>query len=142
MFTPQETQVIPTTEQLTILAALINTGAPFEAPIVKLFQNDVVPDVNTVLADLDEADFAGYADVNGPTWGTPYIDVDGNALVTAASHEFVASGPTPANTIYGWYMTDDPATKLLAAYRFSTPVGINATGDGLTLVPFLRPPGQ
>lgn len=142
MFNPTEVQVIPQTQLLVILAALVAEDGPFDAPILKLFQNDIDPTPETVIGDLEEATFTGYADVNALAFGTPYYDIDGNAIVTAPSHEFVASGSGVANVIYGWYLTDDPATKLLAAFRFQESVGIGGAGQGVTVVPFLKYSGK
>lgn len=142
MFNPTEVQVVPNAQLLAVLTALVDTGGPFDASILKLFQNDVVIDKNVLLTDLDEADFDGYADVNAVAFGTPYFDADGNAIVTAPSHEFVCTGPTEPNVIYGFYLTDDPATKLLAAYRFEESIGIGTAGQGLTVIPFLKYSGS
>lgn len=138
MFNPSEVQSVPGPLLLAVLADLVGAGGQFDACILKLFQNDVIPTRDSVLADLDEADFTGYADVNAVAFGTPYYDADGAGIVTAPSHEFVATGSTIANVIYGFYLTDDPATVLRAAYRFADPVGIGAAGQGVTVVPFLK----
>lgn len=140
MAVPTEEGIIPAAGRLAILDALTGVGGFFAAPILKLGQNDVIPTGFTVLSDLVEADFTGYSDANGETWSSAYFDTDGSALSVGGEHLFLSTGSAVGNTIYVYYLTDDPATVLLAAYRLANPVGIANAGDGLAVLPFLRFP--
>lgn len=104
-----------------------------------LFQNDLVPDCDTVLADLTEADFTGYAEIVllndldpqtcvGMIQG-PHTLPDGSFALYIDEQVFTASGTALPNTVYGAYVTDDDGL-LVAVKRFAEPgpVGL-ATGD-------------
>ncbi len=86
---------------------------------LKLFTNNIVPDRNTVEADLTEAAWAGYA-------GEVYSQAEWTNTGMIGHTAFVA---TPPNTFlntsggdvdaYGWYLVDNATeTILLAAARF------------------------
>lgn len=87
---------------------------------LRLFQNNVTPDNDTVLAALDVADFSGYSDFS-VTWGGVVEDANGNAAATALVAEFIHSGGATANDIYGWYlvMQVGGTEKLTYCERFS-----------------------
>jgi len=104
-----------------------------------LFQNDLVPDCATVLGDLTEADFTGYAEIEllndedpqtcvGKLQG-PHTLPDETFAIYVDEQVFTASGTANPNTIYGAYITDDDGL-LIAVKRFAEPgpVGL-ATGD-------------
>jgi len=138
MASPTETQVIPTPVLLTGLTDLLGTHGPFNAMTLHLYQNNIVLGRSTVLSNLTEANFTGYAAVASYTWSTPYVDVDGSALAIGADEAFIATAATPSNQVYGYYFTDSGATMLLAAYAFAAPVAIAGIGQAVTVVPFMR----
>lgn len=100
-----------------------------------LFQNNVNPTRTSTLAGFTEADFAGYArltldDFAGPT------NIGGN--VWQLSHPvqvWSSTGPTPANTIYGYLVADSSWTTLLWAEKFTSPVAISASGSAVLVGP-------
>ena len=72
------------------------------------FVNDIVPDADTVLADLDEATWSGYTrlTLDRPTWTTPNV-LSGCAHSTWGTVPqvwFVTGGPV--ETIYGYAYVD------------------------------------
>lgn len=138
MFQPTEPQIVPSAACIAALTELIDTGNALDAVKIMLWKNNVVPTINTVLADLVVADFAGYANFGPVVWGTVYLDTDKSAMVTGGSHEFVASGPTPENVIYGWAIVNTGVTLLLKAARFDNPVAIFGTGAACVVVPWYR----
>lgn len=117
-----------------ILTDLKATDAALDDCIMKLFKNNVALSPDMVVGAFEEADFAGYAVPTEVVWGTPYIDDDNNAVMVGDQKTFVATGDTPVNTIYGYYITTT-AGVLKYAERLETPVVIAATGEGLTVVP-------
>lgn len=119
---------------LTMLTQLVDTGMPLDGLLVKLFQNNVEPSPNDVAAEYDAADFAGYAASTAIVWGTPFLDSDGKATVVGDSKQFTSTGPTPSNTIYGYYVTT-AANVLVYAERFATPVLIDADDQAIVVVP-------
>jgi len=123
--------VIPNTGKVFI-GATIQTALAVST--IKLFKNDMVPDVGTVLADFTEADFSGYAAQAVATWGVPYIDqVNGGVSITAPAHQFQAANPTTVpNTVYGYYL-EDTGGNLVQAGRFDAPIDMVQPSDGFVL---------
>lgn len=140
MFTPTETQVIPSPFLLTGLSALVAASAPFNGLKVDLFQNNLAPSRQTKLADVVVATFDGYAESGAITWSSPFYDVDGSALTigSATGVTFPMTGSTTPNVIYGWYMKDTAGTALALIDRFITSVGMSIIGDACPVVPWLR----
>jgi hypothetical protein len=104
-----------------------------------LFSNDITPDIDTVFADLVEADFGGYARVGFAGWSAPFMNPDDHAQ---AEHPFVVwtHDGGDANDVYGWaYCTldlDSEIDKLLFIERFPDgPVTLDTAGQQLRLDP-------
>jgi hypothetical protein len=135
---PQEQTIIPSAILLSVLTTLTGSGGSYYHPTLVLYQNNVALSRRTSLADLVLADFAGYANVANVPWKAPYIDTDGSALVFSTNQTIVASGSSPANTIYGWAATDGAVTEVIFAGQFATPVGIANSGDAVTFLPAMR----
>ncbi len=98
-----------------------------------LYKNDVTPTEATVLADLTESDFTGYAGI-GPI-------VEPSSIVDGA-HQMISEGNTltwtctadlvTAQQAFGLYVTwvdDTSTTRLLRADRFTSPITIAFNGD-------------
>lgn len=87
--------------------------------------NDVVPDEDTVLADLTVATYAGYAD-QAVTWETVVVpDVAGEAYSLSSSIEFpLATAGT--QDVYGWALVDG-AGALLECRLFDAPITVTTT---------------
>jgi len=111
------------------------TPGPYDAAIVALFQNDFFPNANQVVGDFTEADFDGYAQSTAAVWGDAITDVAGETAVYADTKQFTATGGVTTNTIYGYYVLDSTATKVLWAERFEDPVIVTAAGQGVVVVP-------
>jgi hypothetical protein len=89
---------------------------------IKLFQNNIVPTPNNVLADFTEATYDGYAAqvftvIFGPT---RYPDGSFQLFNFANFH---MTGSTTPNQIYGIYVLDFAGNLLLAA-RFTSVVSM------------------
>ena len=139
---PAEVQVVGSIQLLSVLTSLVTTPGVLFHPDVHLYQNNIVPNRSTLIGDLTEADFTGYAKVTAMVWGTPYYDVDGSALCFGTSHSFVATDAVAPNTIYGYYLTDSADAVLLATYPLASPVGIPGAGSGITVLPTYRYSGD
>lgn len=101
--------------------ALSSDGSDFEDFVITLFQNDYVPDDDSVVADFDDADFDGAdpiiltrADFTDPTTTAHVAESEG---VPAPEWTFGAGSP---QTVYGWYMIGADSNTVLAAQRFDT----------------------
>lgn len=135
---PSEVQVVPTTQLLAGLTALLGTHGPFTTMTLRLYANPITLQRSTLLADLTEATFVGYAAAAGVTFSASYVDVDGSALALGADNVFICTSATTPNTIYGYYFTDAGNTNLLIAYSFANPVPISAVGNAVAIAPFVR----
>jgi hypothetical protein len=76
------------------------TGISLLAPTVHLFQNDTQVDRNTVIGDLTEATYTGYAS-EAVTWLAPSVADDGAIEVVGTVGEFRPTGSAVVNDIYG-----------------------------------------
>lgn len=141
---PQEAQVVPSPNLLVGLTQLLDAGGPFDTPTLFLYQANIQPTRQTVLADLVYADFHGYAAVAGLTFSGSFYDADGSALALGTAEAFIATsgGALNPQSIYGYGLANVGLTLLLAAYRFSEPQAIAQVGDAVTVVPYLRYSGN
>lgn len=97
---------------------------------IDLYDNDVVPTVDSVWADFDIASFAGYAPQD-ITFGTPFWDAVLQKAVTDASVAFFAPSSDLGSpyTIYGYKIWAAGGAHLLHAQRFDTPLAIQYPSD-------------
>jgi hypothetical protein len=98
-------------------------GAPIPGVLpwrFMLFKNDVTPDADTVLADLEEASFPGYFpfDLTRSTWTMPTV-VGGCAIATWGEEvvEWPVTGETD-ETIYGMAYYDSTENIIRWVQRF------------------------
>ncbi len=104
---------------------------------IGLFTNDFTPDADTVLGDLTEATWSGYArvEVRSLTWPDPTINGDGQGESDGPTFSFIASADlVPAVLNYGLFITirDDAGfEKLFFATRFATPASVEFTSDAV-----------
>jgi len=105
----------------------INGGA---GSLIHLMKADVLNTPDTVLGDLEEADFPGYAATGpqnsfdrgiNPETGNPMLYIDSEASWVCTGY---AGTPQP---IYGWYMVNDGG-ELIYVHRFDNPKVVNAEG--------------
>lgn len=99
-------------------------------PKLHLFKNDAEIDAETVLSDLTEADFSGYAS-QAITWSTTYTDpASGPGASDISTLTFSHNGGGTANTVYGWYMTmNDGTERLLAAVKYPSSKSFSSAVD-------------
>jgi hypothetical protein len=120
---------------ITILMNLLANSA-FNGH-VRLFTDDITPDASTVIGDLTEPTFTGYAQISLASVGfpTPTINGSGEAESDGPTMTWTCtSTPGSPETIHGIYVQiDDPVAnpKCLYAARFSSPSVITASGDAI-----------
>lgn len=101
------------------LDALVDTG--FLA-YLRLFQNDHTPADTDTVADYDEADFSGYAQIP-MAWAPAVINGSGKGQISAAGELFTRGVGGTSNTIYGAYVVAGAGgEELMFAERFAAPV--------------------
>jgi hypothetical protein len=97
--------VVTKAGDIQILNALtgIWTG---DFPVIRLFVNDYVPTVDSLLADFTEASFPGYPGPQGlAAWTFAGINLDGAAESGSDTKTFVSAGGPPNETVHGYYVT-------------------------------------
>lgn len=117
---------IPNSGEVLVLQALVSY---LNTLTLHLYQNDVTPTDAWTIASVVEATFPGYAAVVPGTFGAAFTNSANQAESDAALVTFTSTGASPANTIFGYYLTN-PAGALVYAER--NPLGgqlIDAAGQ-------------
>jgi len=127
--------LVPVVSQITWLDML--RAAPVDPAdqgrrFWKLFQNDITPTVETVLADLVEATFDGYASIETAGQQPADENPEGWGQANIPEVTFNMTGAVTPNTIYGGYLLNQ-AGALLGLFRFPNPVGMNESGDTIII---------
>lgn len=101
-----------------------------------LFKNNYSPVDATVLGDLTEADFDGYARITLSTWSAAALDGSNKASSAIASQTFTMSAPaaTP-NTIYGIYVLTAGGALLYAERNPAGGITMNTAGQTYSYLP-------
>lgn len=98
-----------------------------------LFQNDETIAVGTVLTDLDESDFEGYAPKDSVTEPDPTVNGSNEANSQGDELTWTKTGdPETVQQVYGVYVTIeemDTDPVLLAAWNLPAPVAIAVAGN-------------
>lgn len=124
--------------QADIVAAYVNSVLTPTVPNhtgIHLFQNNLIPQFNTVLADFVEADFVGYSAVNLDAWDFA-LNSEGfwEAHPTTAPAVFTAGVLLGPQTIYGyWVQTVGPSLEFCE--RFDVPIIVAADGQYISIFP-------
>ncbi len=79
-----------------------------------IFKNDYTPINTTVLADLTEANFDGYARITLDSWTSAFLNADNKAEVDETTRTFTVSGVSTPNTVYGAFVLDGSGNLLYA----------------------------
>jgi hypothetical protein len=128
--------VVITPTLLAILNALTAMSAILNGAKVHLYANNAALGENTVLGDLTEATFTGYAASIALVWNPAYTQQDGTPTVDAPSVTFASTSPfTTGNTIYGFYVTNGAGSTLLYAQAFAAPQLISAAFQAVVVQP-------
>lgn len=99
-----------------------------------LFSNDFTPDANTVVGDLTEATFTGYARAAVATFSANYFTAEDYAACNSPLASFAPAAPyTIQEVIYGWYYLDANGDLALAG-RFDGPQAMDGPGQLLELL--------
>jgi len=108
---------------------------------IGLFQNDIIPTSETVMADFDEADYTGYVQQASNPLGTASDDAAGNGLIEMSAVNFQPTAATVGNTVYGWFMISSwggmSGGQVVASGRFENPVPLMGPLDNLIVQPRL-----
>lgn len=109
------------------------SGGPFEACELRLFKNDLLPTFNTLLADVEEADFTGYVGDASVTFTNAVNEGPASAkIIEDGLSSFTCTGDSTINTVYGYFIEWEG--ELIAARRFSSPIVMNQAGKNISIV--------
>jgi len=135
--TPMQATRLSLGESLAANTVLFPVATPPEAI---LFKNNVALTEDLVVADLDLADFDGYAPIpsDAPPFSAAIDPVSGDQIVTidepAGGWRWETSGVTNLpQTIYGFGLTNGAGTVLHAAALLDDPVTLTAAGQEINL---------
>ena len=111
----------------------------WQTPVtLKLFQNDLTPDADTVLGDFVEADFTGYTSKNASALGfSAAAVVPPRALVSSGPFTWTVGNPViTGNYVFGYYVIDGFGDLLWCERPASGPAPMNL--PALQLVMYLQ----
>lgn len=121
-----------TNEALDNTLTHILLGGSFDLTY-KLFKNDVTVDKDTVLADLEESDFEGYAALDAVAEPDPTVNGSDEAQSLGDELQWPSDADTdPPQQAFGLYVTFtgvDTTEKLFFAENFDAPVTFAFAGD-------------
>lgn len=124
--------VVPDNAEILMLKYMLNHTAPSNVRL-KLYSNDKTPAESHTISDYTESVVAGYADkvLTGTSWS-----VSTSLGVTTASYAQQSFTFTTAATLYGYYVTNNGATDLLWAERFTgAPISVPTGGGVVNVTP-------
>jgi hypothetical protein len=116
---PRMPAIVPNLERQAIALAIRQRWNL--ASWLRMFQSDTPITRDTLLSELAEATWSGYAAVNlAGQWSAPYQQDPGRWQWAAPRVVYQHSGGLVDNTCYGLYVDD--GARLLWAVRFAVPV--------------------
>lgn len=120
-----------------ILDALIAAGGPFDPAALFLGIGSAVVDtgLDTVLADITQADATDYPKQAVTPWGTPYTLTDGRRVVDGPALQFVPPDNTSPQSIGVWILASALTGGTLKAFQVvDPPVLLETTDNSWTIV--------
>jgi hypothetical protein len=113
---------VPNVAERAFLDVLFSSA---NSPKLRLFTNNLTPGSGTVLSDLTELGSAFATPIDLSTMAAAITNGSGLAQKSMASATFTFNSMWTGGTIYGWFITINPAAtgdKLLMVKKFDTPV--------------------
>lgn len=100
---------------MELIRAFLNNGS--NDVFIRLWDNNFVPEHDSVFADFTEAGFPGYAPI-APTFAPAFLNPDMKAEIDSNVLTWVYTGGVGTATVYGWYMSYGPSgSEVLVAWR-------------------------
>lgn len=100
---------------------------------VGLYVNVITPSDGTLLSNLVEANYDGYARKVSHTWGTVFKDPNGLYSQQAQQLVFQPTGSSTMNTCQGLFVTGSDSTKLLGVEPFNAPIPLTGPLTNITI---------
>ncbi len=103
--------------------------------VFSLFVNDIEPDQDTTLADLEGASFGGFNELvmSRSDWVSPTV-VDDLAVSQWGAVPTAWTVTADPQTVYGWFAYNFGPMRLMICERFDEPRDLN-TGDTIKVLP-------
>jgi hypothetical protein len=105
--------IFPDTGLVTMLQKIVTPKVTFN-----LFINDVHPTADTLLSNLQRANWSGYAPIDVPASAWAFTNVTAHVGEISATDIFWVNTSPAVVQSFGYYIVDDTGTVLLAAARF------------------------
>lgn len=121
---------VPQQGQLSNLAGWI--AGDLGTALARLYASNTPYLPTRTPADYTEASFPGYAPASPLSWGAPFTNGDGKAESDSATLVWTFSGPTGTYPVFGIYLTDPGATKLIQVIPFLQPFTFTPTETQLS----------
>lgn len=117
------------------------TGGANPLFALRLYRNDIAPNLDTVLADFVEATFPGYTPaLIGADFPFPSTNADGFAESLGPQKIFTAANQSSDTVTHGWYLTfqsDTVPAVFFAAERIVPGIRMNLPGAAVRVCPRL-----
>lgn len=127
------TQLLDTDIVTVATQAAAGVAGPLNASKMVLFINSPGLNKATVLADLTQPTYTGYA-ASALTWSTPIRNGQNRIATHTGLIPWVMGDDLLPTTVNGYGITDSAGTALLAAEYFPSPVGLVDTLSFLGVV--------
>ncbi len=115
--------------QTQLLEILTTMAGHWSSPTIRLFDNNVVVAPGDSTQIYTEPQGASWYSPQSITYGTPYIDVNGNAAMTAPEVQFTyGSSSSSSVLIYGAFVSS-PSGTLVSSYNFNPPLPMGNSGN-------------
>lgn len=118
-----------------LVAVVQQLKAYFNTLTLRLYQNNHTPADTDTAASYTEATFAGYAAVALGSWSNAFLNSDNYGETDETTRVFTCTGSSPANTIYGYYITDGSGNLIWAEINPAGSFLINTAAQTYTVLP-------
>lgn len=129
---------VPTAAFLEALVE-IQAGGSVSAPLanssIGLVRQPIAPTVNTVMANLTEANYTGYQRQASGLDTVPFVGPGGLFMSEGTRLRFMPSDTVTANTIYAAFVTGHDSTVLFGVEVFDNPIPLPGPLSAVTIVP-------
>lgn len=124
--------IVPNIGERRLMDSLLH-GFNMDDWVVRLYKVIETIDENSVLTDFTVANYDGYSEPATNFFNS--VTISGKAVLIGGSPlVFTCTGPTTANTIYGYVVHDTVWGEMIYAEEFPTPVSMSVNGDTLSIL--------
>jgi hypothetical protein len=125
--------------QLLSLNQAVKAGGAYSGCKVGLVAGPLVPSKNTVLADIQEPTYPGYAQQAVTAWTPAYVGGTGIPQADGGDFLFQMTDASTPTTVYGFFLVQPAATGppvvpayLVETFMFTAPQPLATPDDGVS----------